>query len=105
MKTVLKSFFFLFMIFFLAGSVDSYSQVEKKTEKSAKAEKKVIFNAYCPVTGDEIDAEGKTVEYKGKTIAFCCKSCLKKFNKQPEKYMKNLSEDGKKFIGKPAPMH
>ncbi|NPV10979.1 MAG: YHS domain-containing protein [Ignavibacteria bacterium] len=48
--------------------------------------------------GEPVDPEVQTVEYNGKVIGFCCKSCIKKFKKDPEKYLKNLSEDGKKFI-------
>jgi len=45
---------------------------------------------YCPVMPKQ-KINGKTfAEYKGQKIGLCCKSCLKKFNKNPEKYMKNL---------------
>ncbi len=66
----------------------------------SEAQAKVIFNKVCPVAGDEIDAEGPTVEYQGKVYAFCCPGCDKKFRKDPEKYIKNLSEDGSTFVGK-----
>jgi len=59
-----------------------------------------IWNAYCPVKGGEVDPEAPTVQYKGKTIGFCCPGCDSKFMAEPGKYMKNLSEDGQKFIGK-----
>ncbi|NWF88575.1 MAG: YHS domain-containing protein [Ignavibacteriaceae bacterium] len=67
----------------------------KKIEnnKTQVLENKPI-NSVCPVSGEEIDPE-ITAVYKGKTYALCCKSCLKKFNKDPEKYVSKLSEDGK----------
>jgi YHS domain-containing protein len=45
-------------------------------------------NTVCPVSGDKVGDVGKPVyaQYEGQTIAFCCKSCLKKFNKNPDKY-------------------
>ncbi|MCX6167798.1 MAG: YHS domain-containing protein [Ignavibacteriales bacterium] len=58
-----------------------------------------IWNKVCPVSGEEVDLETQTVEYKGKVIGFCCSSCISKFKKEPEKYLKNLSDDGTKFIG------
>ncbi|MBU1101316.1 MAG: YHS domain-containing protein [Bacteroidetes bacterium] len=70
------------------------SKSEKATETSS------IWNKYCPVRGEEIDADSPTVEYMGKTIGFCCPGCDKKFSENPEKYMKNLSEDGQKFEAK-----
>jgi YHS domain-containing protein len=30
--------------------------------------------------------------YKGREIKFCCKGCLKDFNKEPAKYIKKIEE-------------
>lgn len=58
-----------------------------------------IFNAVCPVLGEEISGNHPTVLYKGKIYGFCCRGCDKKFLADPEKYTRNLSPDGKTFIG------
>lgn len=34
--------------------------------------------------------------YKGQEIKFCCKGCLKDFNKEPDKYLKKIQEAAKK---------
>jgi YHS domain-containing protein len=54
---------------------------------SAETSNKAV-NTVCPVSGDTVGDVGKPVyaQYQGKTIAFCCKDCLKKFNKSPDKY-------------------
>ena len=47
----------------------------------------------CIVTGDLLGGElGAPIEitYKGRVVRLCCKGCVKKFNKEPEKYVKNL---------------
>lgn len=62
--------------------------------------KLAIWNKVCPVTGEDVDSEIATEIFQGKTIGFCCPGCIKKFKKDPEKFIKNLSEDGAKFIGK-----
>ncbi|MEP2775645.1 MAG: YHS domain-containing protein [Luteolibacter sp.] len=31
-------------------------------------------------------------EHEGTTVKFCCKSCLKDFNKDPEKYIKQIKD-------------
>jgi len=59
-----------------------------------------IWNKVCPVMGNKVDVDGPTVEYDGKLYGFCCPGCDAKFEKNPEKYSKNLSEDGTKFIGR-----
>ena len=50
--------------------------------------------------GNPIEEDTPTVEYNGKLYGFCCPGCDTKFAKNPEKYSKNLSEDGTKFIGR-----
>ena len=44
----------------------------------------------CPVSGEALGSNGPIVNatYKGRTIPLCCKSCLKKFNANPQKYLK-----------------
>lgn len=56
------------------------------------------WNEVCPVLGNKVDPKVKTVTYNGKAYGFCCAGCDAKFQKDPEKYSKNLSNDGKKFI-------
>jgi YHS domain-containing protein len=73
------------------------SNVENKSEVKAEL---TVFNSVCPVMGNPVDLDGEKVEYNGKLIAFCCSGCEDKFNANPEKFMKNLSDDGKTFLGK-----
>lgn len=44
----------------------------------------------CPVSGEEftVTASSPEVDYKGKTIYFCCGGCEGKFQANPEQYMK-----------------
>ena len=79
----------------------SAQETPKKAEAETESVQEVkIWNKYCPIRGGEVDPETPTVEYKGKIIGFCCPGCDDKFEKDPEKYLKNLSEDGQEFIGK-----
>jgi YHS domain-containing protein len=41
----------------------------------------------CPVTGEPVDA-AQLVTWKGKTVKFCCVSCVAAFKKAPEKFLK-----------------
>lgn len=54
---------------------------------TAAQAKMPIANAQCPVmTGER--AKGKFfVDYQGERINFCCKSCIRRFNKNPYKYL------------------
>lgn len=50
----------------------------------------------CVVSGDVIGGDmGKPVKltYKGQEMIFCCKDCVKDFNKDPDKYIKKLAEE------------
>jgi YHS domain-containing protein len=48
----------------------------------------------CVVSGDKLGEMGDpyVYEYKGRQIKFCCKGCLKDFNKEPAKYIKKIEE-------------
>lgn len=53
--------------------------------------KPTAINKQCPVNPDHaVDPKAPTVTYKGKVIGFCCEDCIEDFNKDPEKYMKDL---------------
>lgn len=49
----------------------------------------------CIVTDEKLDADPTMKSYsfvhEGQEIKLCCKSCLKKFNKSPETYLKKLA--------------
>lgn len=49
-------------------------------------------NTTCPVmTKEEVDAD-LFVDYKGERVFLCCTKCKKKFNQDPEKYMKRIRD-------------
>ena len=56
----------------------------------------------CVVSGEKLGEMGEpyVIQYEGHTVKFCCKNCLKKFNKDPKKYLAKLDEAAKK---NPAP--
>jgi YHS domain-containing protein len=47
----------------------------------------------CPVLGGKIN-DKVFVDYQGKRIYFCCAACIDEFNKDPEKYLKKMGEQG-----------
>ena len=48
----------------------------------------------CPVSGNSLAEVDKpfTHKYDGQQVQFCCKDCVKAFDKDPDKYMKNVHE-------------
>ena len=49
-----------------------------------------IGNTLCPVSGDKVNPKVSYV-YQGKKYHFCCTGCIKKFQKNPEKYIAKLA--------------
>lgn len=52
----------------------------------------------CIVSGEPYGGDlGEPVKitYKGRTVILCCNSCVKKFNRDPEKYMAILDAAAK----------
>jgi YHS domain-containing protein len=62
---------------------------DKKTEKLKPYTLKT-----CVVSGDKLGEMGDpfVYAYQGREIKFCCKGCLKDFNKDPAKYIKMIDE-------------
>ncbi len=48
----------------------------------------------CVVSGESLGSMGKpfVYEYEGREVRFCCKSCLKDFNKNPKQFIKKIEE-------------
>jgi YHS domain-containing protein len=48
----------------------------------------------CVVSDEKLGSMGKSYVHKheGREVQFCCKSCLKDFNKDPKKYLKKLDD-------------
>ena len=74
-----------------------------KTPKAAQTDPKAKPYPLekCIVSDEKLGEMGKpvTLTYKGQEMKFCCKDCVKKFNKDPEKYIKLMKEEAAK---KPA---
>ena len=63
----------------------------------------MLNQTICPVMGGKIDKQF-FADYQGKRVCFCCQSCLKTFEKNPEKYLKLMEEQGIQLEKTPAPM-
>jgi YHS domain-containing protein len=51
----------------------------------------------CVVSDEKLGAMGKPVSlnYEGREVQFCCKSCIKDFNKNPKKFIAKLDDASK----------
>lgn len=99
----------------------SLLQVPAKAEYSADEKKQIeeLKKSYplitCPVSGEKlVGPMGGPIDYlyKQKTadgkettrlVEFCCKDCVKKFTKDPEKYLKVIDEAAAKKASTAAP--
>ena len=52
----------------------------------------------CAVSGEDLGTMGKPYVFvkDGQEVKLCCKSCLKDFEKEPAKYLKEISEKAPK---------
>ena len=50
----------------------------------------------CVVSGEKLGEMGDpyVFTHEGREVRLCCKQCLKKFNQDPEKYLKKLENKG-----------
>jgi YHS domain-containing protein len=87
-------------MFGLAGSGNALAGDAHKGHSHATKDVKAYPLKTCLVSGEKLGGMGEPYVHKheGREIKFCCKGCLKDFNKDPKKFVKKL-EDGEK---KPA---
>ena len=57
------------------------------------AEVKPYPSDVCIVSGNKLGSMGTpvTIIYNGQEVKFCCKPCVAKFNRNPEKYLKKIA--------------
>lgn len=71
------------------------AQIAKTPEEKAQAaeQAKTYPLTTCLVSGDKLGGMGETIDclYEGKLVRFCCKGCIKSFNKNPDKYLPELN--------------
>ena len=76
------------------SSASNSAQIVKTPEDKAKAAD--LAKSYplttCVVSHDGLGGMGETVDtlYEGRLIRFCSKGSVKSFNKNPEKYLKEI---------------
>ena len=95
--SVLPAFLCAALVAATAGSFAAPAEkaADKKDASKKKDAKAKPINALCPIMKEDVDPKVVTA-YKGKTVAFCCESCIDDFKKDPEKYMKQIPADNKK---------
>ncbi len=78
---------------------DCATAFEKEDDKAAteKLESVLTSQTACPFDGKPIDVE-VSAEYKGRKIFFCCKDCVKEFEKDKDGVLAKL-KDGAGFTG------
>jgi YHS domain-containing protein len=75
-----------------AGALAAFA-ADTNTTKTTEKLKPYTLD-YCVVSGEKLGEMGKPVvtNYNGQEIKFCCKDCVKDFDKKPAKYLKKIEE-------------
>ena len=97
-KTAIGIFIFMIAFSFSYAQDSKNSKEVKKTETSKTLDLKItgkFVNSVCIVSHEEIDSKF-FVDYNGKTYGFCCNTCLKKFKKDPAKYVAKFETESSK---------
>ena len=58
------------------------------------AEKPAYPLTTCVVSDEKLGSMGKAYvhQHEGREVLFCCKSCIKSFNKDPKQYLKKIDD-------------
>lgn len=73
----------------LTLTIGSFAVADATTQPAAKA----YPLKTCIVSAEELGDMGEPIvkTYNGQEVKFCCSSCVKKFEKNPDKYLAKLS--------------
>jgi len=84
-------------------AVQQTAQTAQPAQTTPDAAKAYPIN-WCVVSGEELGQMGDPVvyNYQGRTIKFCCKNCVKIFEKAPARYMARLDSAAAGLIKQPA---
>jgi YHS domain-containing protein len=87
-----------FTVVILAVSILGVPILASAADEKPETKLKPYTLTTCVVSGDKLGEMGKpyVYKYKDREIKFCCKNCVKDFNKEPEKYIKKIEEAEKK---------
>jgi YHS domain-containing protein len=101
----MKALYAVAVLAVVLGAAGLFAAGCKKAEPQATAPAAAgqpeIAQKICPVMGGPIDPNIHT-DYKDRRIYFCCTSCLKAFEKDPEKYIAKVDEQLQGAGGTPA---
>ena len=84
----MKNILWGFLLMFLFGVFPA--NAEQGGMGTASADVVDAGNTVCPVGGRAVNPKLTSV-YQGKSYSFCCKGCIEKFNKDPEKYLGKIN--------------
>ena len=118
-KTITISSILLLTAFALLGAIlPAKADPTPAEQAQIDQQKKTYPLATCPVSGDNLaknDMGEKPVDYlytqknadgteAQRLVRFCCKDCVMKFKKNPDKYLKTLDDaQAKQTTAAPAP--
>ncbi|MBI2167262.1 MAG: YHS domain-containing protein [Candidatus Omnitrophica bacterium] len=74
-----------FVLLLMIGIV-SAPVLSPAVAQAASAEVIDVGNSICPLSGDPVNP-GFSYVHEGKQYHFCCAQCIKKFKKNPAKYI------------------
>lgn len=83
-------------LFALAAFAGSAAAADSAPAGDAPKPKPYVLDT-CIVSGDKLGDMGEavTVVRAGREIKFCCKGCIKDFDKDPAKFLKKIEEGEK----------
>ena len=101
----MKTSFSFLKIASLALALFATSLALASTEPAAVVPKSDYPLSICVVSGDKLGQMGPPaiLQYQGTEVRFCCKDCIKDFQKDPEKYMKRLHDANPSSAEKSTP--
>jgi YHS domain-containing protein len=82
------------LIVALGFAVSAFAAEGRAHADSSKHKTKEYPLTTCIVTENDLESMGGSLTkvYNGQEVKFCCRPCIRKFEKSPEKYLERMRE-------------
>lgn len=82
----------LFAVISVTSSCSKNEESNDQTAGAQASQESTYPLDSCVVSGEKLGSMGTpiVIQHEGTEVRFCCKSCIKKFKKNPSKYLVKL---------------
>ena len=94
MRTILSIMLTLAFASFLGCGKQAANDAKKPADTGSTLAAQIVPQTTCPIMDGNKINKNIYVDHNGKRVYFCCRACVARFKEDPDKYVKQLEDEG-----------